>query len=312
MASPAPIPIICGPTGSGKTGAAVRLAASYPIEIVSADSRQIIRHLDIGTAKPTSQEREAVAMHLLDLIEPGQRYTAFRFIDDATAAINDIFARNKLPVVVGGTGLYLRALTDGIVEIEEEDMSLRDALEREMEQLGPAAMYEQLERIDPLEAARTHPNNRVRVLRALEIYRRTGRTRSELAETGHYRRSGFDFTAFCLAPPRDELYARINDRVDAMMTGGFLEEVRRLAGEGRSDAVRRANVLGYVELLDHFEGKYSLAEAVALIKQHHRRYAKRQLTWFRNQTAARFYENSDRLTEAVAVALDGFRPDRTE
>lgn len=312
MASPAPIPIICGPTGSGKTGVAVRLAASYPIEVVSADSRQIIRHLDIGTAKPTQQERDAVATHLLDLIEPGERYTAFRFIDDATAAIKNIFTRDKLPVVVGGTGLYLRALTDGIVEIEEEDMSVRDALEREMEQLGPAAMYEQLERIDPLEAARTHPNNRVRVLRALEIYRRTGRTRSELAETGHYRRSGFDFTPFCLAPQREELYERINGRVDGMMASGFLEEVRRLVDEGRAEAVRRANVLGYVELLDHLEGKYSLAEAVALIKQHHRRYAKRQLTWFRNQTAARFYESSDRLTEAVATALDRFRPDKSE
>jgi len=179
-----PIPIVCGPTACGKTGIALELAPSYPLEIVSADSRQVVRHLDIGTAKPTAEERAIAPHHLIDLIEPGQRYTAFRFIDEATAAIDSILAREHVPVVVGGTGLYLRALTDGVVEIENDDLGIRERLERDMEELGPEAMHERLQSIDPLEAAAVHPHNTVRVIRALEICHLTGRGKAELVTTG--------------------------------------------------------------------------------------------------------------------------------
>ena len=147
-----PILIISGPTGSGKTAAAVELATSQPIEVVSADSRQIIRHLDIGTAKPTAEEQAAVRCHLIDIIEPGERYSAFRFIDDAVDSIRDILARGRIPVVVGGTGLYIRALTEGVVEIDQPDMAIRDRLEAELSETGSAEMHRRLAEIDPEEA----------------------------------------------------------------------------------------------------------------------------------------------------------------
>jgi len=297
------IPIICGPTGAGKTGVAVALADSFPLEVVSADSRQIVRHLYIGTAKPTAEESAAVAFHLVDIIEAGERYTAFRFIDDANAAIADILNRHRVPVVVGGTGLYLRALTEGIVEIEDTDLTIRERLEREMEEIGPEAMYARLEQVDPLEAAGVHPNNRVRVIRALEIFELTGRSRSELAVTGRYRKGEYEFKYFCLAQPRDELYRRINNRVGLMMEAGLLDEVKRLVAEGREDALRRANVIGYNELLSHLDGQCELDEAVALIKQNHRRYAKRQLTWFRHQVNAHVYDRREALETALKPML---------
>ena len=306
MGSKPLIPIICGPTGAGKTGAAVALAARFPIEVISADSRQIVRHLDIGTAKPTVDESAAVAFHLVDIIEPGERYTAFRFIDEANAAIADILNRRRVPVVVGGTGLYLRALTEGIVEIEDTDLTIRERLEREMEEIGPEAMYARLEQVDPLEAAKVHPNNRVRVIRALEIFELTGRSRSELAVTGRYRKGEYDFAYFCLAQPRDELYRRINERVDCMMAAGLLEEVKRHVAEGRQEALCRANVIGYNELLLHLDGQFELDEAIALIKQNHRRYAKRQLTWFRHQVKARLFDRREALEAALIPMLETF------
>ncbi len=301
-----PIPIICGPTGAGKTGVAVEAANRFPIEVVSADSRQIIRDLNIGTAKPTRREQAAVPMHLIDIIEPGERYSAFRFIDDANAAIEDILSRQSVPVVVGGTGLYLRALTEGIVEIDEEDLNIRRRLEAEMDELGPEAMHDRLASVDPIEAGKTHPNNRVRVIRALEIFELTGRSRSELAATGRYRKAEYPFVYFCLAPPRGELYERINQRVDRMMADGLLEEVRGLVEQGKEEAIRRANVIGYNEMLGHLDGRLTLDEAVALLKQTHRRYAKRQMTWFRHQTGAIFAENGDRVLVELFGALGRF------
>ncbi len=306
MAERAPIPVIAGPTGAGKTAAAVELARDYPIEIVSADSRQIIRHLDIGTAKPTPDERAAVRFHLVDIIEPGERYAAFRFIDDAGAAIKDILQRGKIPLVVGGTGLYLRALTEGIVEIENDDMTVRQKLEDEMEEFGPEAMFERLEKIDPLEAARTHPNNKIRVIRALEVYYLTGRSRSELAVTGRYRKVEHDFVCFCLAQDREVLYARINERVDRMMEAGLLEEVEALLAAGKRASLEAANVIGYNELLGHLDGRLTLEEAVALIKQNHRRYAKRQLTWFRHQGDYRFVDNAAALASEIRPYMENF------
>jgi len=174
-----PIPIICGPTGSGKTSVAVQLAAGFPIEIISADSRQVIKHLDIGTAKPTPDEQQAVRFHLIDLIEPGERYSAFQFIEDCDTAAGDIIGRKRIPVVVGGTGLYLKALTEGVVEIEQDRPEIRQHLEDEMARLGPEVMHRRLVELDPAEAERIHANNRVRVLRALEIYELTRRVQEK-------------------------------------------------------------------------------------------------------------------------------------
>lgn len=299
------IPIICGPTGSGKTTAALSLAADHPVEIVSADSRKIIRHLNIGTAKPSPEQQRRVRFHLIDMIEPGERYSAFRFIDDANLAIESIRSRKKLPVVVGGTGLYLRALTEGVVELEADDMAIRDRLEKEMEELGAPKMHERLEEIDPLEAASIHPHNKVRLIRALEIFYLTGKPKSELAATGAYRKSKYRFDYYCLLPDRDKLYERINERVDRMMEMGLLGEVKQLIDRGLRQQIRKANVIGYNEMLEHIDGNLSLAEGVSMIKQNSRRYAKRQSTWFRRQTRAEFFADSPSLLRALETGRDG-------
>ncbi len=284
-----PIPIICGPTASGKTAVALELASHAPIEIVSADSRQLVRHLDIGTAKPTAAERARVPFHLIDIIEPGERYSAFRFINDATRVIKEILKRGHQPMLVGGTGLYLRALTDGVVEIEQGDMLIRQDLERQMDELGPEALHARLREIDPLEASKIHPNNRVRVMRALEIFYLTGKSKSEVTATGSYRKSDFRFEYHCILPERARLYKRINERVDEMLEQGWVAEVEGMAVQGMAEQVRRANIIGYSDLLNYIEGLISLDEAVSSIKQNTRRYAKRQVTWFTRQGNCKYY-----------------------
>ena len=301
MDSSTPIPIICGPTGSGKTAIAVALAGDYPVEIVSADSRQVIKHLNIGTAKPTPEESKRVRFHLIDIVEPGERYSAYRFASEAEKIIGEILGREHIPLVVGGTGLYLRALSEGVVEIEEEDMQLRERLEEEMKEIGPDAMYRKLEGIDPLEAARLHPNNQVRVIRALEIYYLTGKTKSELVLTGSYNKSDRNYSYYCLALPREKLYERINERVDSMLTEGLLEELQCLIKQGKGEGIKKANVIGYAELIDYIEGNCSLEAAVAMIKQNSRRYAKRQMTWFRHQSGCRMYADAESLCKSLAL-----------
>ncbi len=297
------IPIICGPTATGKTGVALELADTFPIEIVSADSRQILRRLEIGTAKPTVEEQRRARFHVIDVIDPGERYTAFRFIDDATAAIEDILGRGKVPLVVGGTGLYLRALTEGVVEIDSEDMDIREELEQQMDKLGPQRMHDRLAEVDPLEAAVIHPNNKVRVIRALEMFYLTGKSKSELVVTGAYKSSPFAFRYFCLMPSRSDLYEVINARVDQMMHQGLLEEVQALIAAGWKDRIAAANVIGYKEILQYLDELVTLEEAVSLVKQNTRRYAKRQSTWFRKLDHGDIYESRGEVIDAVAAYL---------
>jgi len=300
-----PIPVVCGSTGSGKTAVAVTLAAELPIEVISADSRQLLKQLDIGTAKPTAEERAAVRTHLIDLIEPGTRYTAYRFIEDCDTAIDDILNRGAIPVVVGGTGLYLRAITDGVVKIEQDRPEIRQQLERDLERLGSEAMFHRLTELDPVEAERIHPNNLVRMMRALEICVLTSQPKSKLIADGAYKRSKYTYSFFCLLPERGELYDRINERVEVMMEAGLLEEVEHLVAQGWKDRLRRANVIGYEKLLDYLDGQCSLEEAVAMIKQNSRRYAKRQMTWFRHQTECIDFSDRKSLLVALRDELTG-------
>lgn len=297
------IPIICGPTGSGKTSVALEISKKHNVEIVSADSRQIIKYLNIGTAKPTQVELNACTFHLVDIIEPGERYSAFNFIDDAEQAIDTIAKQNKIPLIVGGTGLYLRALTDGVVEIKQEDFSIREKLEIELEEHGTEFMHRKLEAIDPLESAKIHPNNKYRIVRALEIFYLTGHSKSELLTTGKYRNSKHKFTYYCLAPNRELLYERINNRVDQMLIDGLVNELNDLVALGYKDKIEKANVIGYGELLQHLDGHISFDEAIAMIKQNSRRYAKRQMTWFRKQAELTFFEETAELIEAIQVSL---------
>jgi tRNA dimethylallyltransferase len=298
------IPIICGPTASGKTGLALKLAADRPVEIVNADSRQIIRYLDIGTAKPTEAEQARAPFHLVDIIDPGERYNAFRFLQDANRIVGEILKRDATPLVVGGTGLYLRALTEGVVEISSTDMTIRARLEEEMEELGAAAMHERLQNIDPLEAAKVHRNNRNRIIRALEIFYLTGKPKSELIVTGAYKKSEQKFRYFCLMPDRQQLYETINARVDQMMDVGLLAEIQTLVEEGWKPQLRTAHVIGYDELLDHIDGRSSLEDAVALMKQNSRKYAKRQMTWYRHLDKSCQFADRDALLTELRDSLD--------
>ncbi|MCX6833569.1 MAG: tRNA (adenosine(37)-N6)-dimethylallyltransferase MiaA [candidate division Zixibacteria bacterium] len=304
------IPAICGPTGSGKTAIAVSLASTFPIEVVSADSRQIIRRLDIGTGKPTSEERQTVRFHLLDLIEPGERYSAYQFIEDVDAAISDIVKRKRIPMIVGGTGLYLRALVDGVIEIESDNPEIRERLQREMDTVGPDLMHRRLAEIDPAEALAIHPNNRVRVLRALEIYELTHEAKSKLMASGAYKKSRYEYDLYCLRPERAELYAAIEQRVDAMINSGLVAEVEGLVRSSLGPALRKANVIGYDEILDYLDDKCTLDEAVAMIKQNTRRYAKRQMTWFRHQLNCTFFEQAGQLADRLATEINSRREGR--
>lgn len=293
------INIICGPTGSGKSSVAFELAKLKPIEIVNGDSRQMIKHLDIGTAKPNADEQNLVKIHLIDIFEPGSKYSAFKFIDDANRAIKKILSNNKIPLIVGGTGFYLRALTDGVVEIGEAEFEVKERLETEMESLGAEQMHKKLMTVDPLEAHKIHPNNKVKVLRALEIFYTTGKSKSEIAATGIYHKSEYKFNYFCLAPKREDLYKSINNRVDEMIEKGLLAEIRELITKGYKSAIKISNVIGYNEMIDHLEGLLTFEDAVNLIKQNSRRYAKRQVTWFKKQGNLTYFENRANLLKLL-------------
>ena len=298
-------PIVCGPTASGKSTVALRLAESYPIEIISADSRQVIKQLNIGTAKPTPAELKQVPVHLIDLVEPGEKYSAVKFMADTDRVIPTIVDRRRIPVVVGGTGLYLRALTEGLVTIDSEVGEIRTRLENEARQLGAEGMHAQLAKIDPDEARRIHPNNLRHVLRALEIYHQTGQIKSKLVANGTYKRSVNKFRYFCVAPPREELYDRINKRVDKMIADGWLEELESLIKAGLKERIRQAEVIGYTELLEYIDNQTSFDETLDLIRQNTRRFAKRQMTWYRGQGISQFYASESECHEALCEFLDG-------
>jgi tRNA dimethylallyltransferase len=270
---------VVGPTGVGKSTLAEQLARKYGGDIVSADSMQVYRGMDIGTAKTPLADR-AVPYHCIDLVSPGEPYSAARFQTDAREAIEAIAARSRLPVLVGGTGLYVRAALDDLRFPAGEAVSpLRIQLEREAELLGAQALYERLQERDPESAALIHPNNVRRTIRALEMAEE-GTSYARQASGFADRRSLYDTTMIGLTMRRDVLYQRIDARVDAMMASGLLDEVRRLLASGFRDALTAAAAIGYKELVPVLEEDADPDQAVVAIKQASRRYAKRQLSWF--------------------------------
>ncbi|MEK7774917.1 MAG: tRNA (adenosine(37)-N6)-dimethylallyltransferase MiaA [Candidatus Zixiibacteriota bacterium] len=296
------IPVICGPTASGKSATAIALAEEFPIEIVSADSAQVVRYLDIGTAKPSRQQQEIAPTHCIDLIEPGERYSAFRFINDADTAIDSILSRGKLPIVVGGTGLYIKALMHGIVATDKPDPAIRIQLERDARTDGPESLHKRLAELDPESAAEIHPSNLIRVVRALEINIATGMTRRHLLQASVHQKSRFQFVARVLQPHREMLYSWINQRVDRYMDEGFLAEVQALSTNGLAPAVRSSAVIGYSELLDYLDGCATLEQSLNTIRMNTRRYAKRQVTWFKAQQDMDFFV--DKMALKVVLLED--------
>ena len=294
------IPVLTGATGAGKSSLAYRLMDEFPnIELISADSRQIYKYLDIGTAKPTHDEMKKYPMHLVDCIEPGERFTAFDFVEKSRNLIDSLFKKNTLPLICGGTGLYIRSLVEGIVEIPEDDLGYRDKLIDEASSKGPKYLYEKLQKVDPVEAERIHPHNIKKIIRALEIFHLTGKPKSELMSENKSNEYPYSFQTVCFVPPRDELYDRINQRVDLMMDEGLLAEAEGLYKGALKSAIRRVNVIGYEELFRHFDGDLSLEEAVNLIKQNSRRYAKRQITWFHGSKDISIFDNPEDIYENI-------------
>ena len=271
--------VICGPTAAGKTAIAVGTARLVNGAIVSADSMQIYKELSIGTAKPTKEELDGVECRLIDFVEPDGDYNVFRFKQDAEREIADVISEGKTPILCGGTGLYIDVLTSNTeLSAESSDGSVRADLKKQAETLGSAELHRQLEAVDKASADRIHPNDAKRVIRALEIYRVTGKPQSEW-DADSARESNYSlFRVLVTCRDRAKLYERIDRRVEAMFEAGLLEEARRVFE--RFDA-GRISAIGYPELFAYFRGECGLDEATARIKQYSRNYAKRQLTWFR-------------------------------
>jgi len=277
-----PIAVLTGPTGTGKTDIALALAREFPIEIVSVDSAQVYRGLDIGSAKPSREIRARVAHHLVDLVEPSASYSAGQFVRDAAQAIDDIESRGRVPLLVGGTMLYLRALTGGIAELPERDAGIRARLDEEAAAHGWPALHARLSVIDPAAAARIHPNDAQRIQRALEVHAVGGRPISELQRLT-LRPLERDFSIVALIPgDRARLHAALEHRFSQMMAAGFLREVGALYARGDlSEAHPAIRAVGYRQLWAHFAGSYSLETAVTRAVAATRQLAKRQMTWLR-------------------------------
>lgn len=273
-----PLVILSGPTAAGKSRLALHLAEKMNGEIISADSRQIYRGLDIGTAKPSQDELNKVPHHLLDILDPDKVFSAYDYQEIASKTIHEILSRGKLPLLVGGTGLYIRAVLDGFDFPSEATPELKEELEQRAAEMGTYALHQDLQKVDPVAASRIHPHDLFRIMRALEVYHATGKPISSQREKK--KEPNYNFVYFCLTDDRQKLYDRINARVLAMMDQGLLEETRRIV-EKYGYSLPVLKTIGYKELIDYLRGEYSLERAVELIQQHTRNYAKRQLIWFR-------------------------------
>lgn len=281
--------VIAGPTASGKTALAVELALRAGGEIVSADSQQVYRHFDIGTAKPSAEELAAVPHHLLSVVEPPEAFSAAEYQRRADAAIADIASRSKPVFIVGGTGLYLRVLLHGVVEAPGAAPELRASMEALAAAEGREAVHRKLAEVDPETAARLPPNDLVRVVRALEIHAQTGVPASEFRRAHAFAPDRYPFRLYVLEPPREALYGTINARTEAMFARGLVEETRGLLARGFADAAPMRSV-GYVQARAVVEERMTLQEAIQDTAQETRRYAKRQLTWFRKESGAVFVQ----------------------
>lgn len=298
-----PLLVIVGPTAVGKTAFCVELAQRLPAEIVTADSMQVYRGMDIGTAKPTDEERRGVPHHGIDLVDPDEECNVADYRGHALAAIGAIHERGKLPILSGGTGLYVRAVVDEFLFPERgADWEFRRRLEKEAERLGRPALHARLQAVDPETAARLHPNDLRRVVRALEVYERTGRPLSEHLREARGKASPFDLLMFGLTRPREELYARINDRVHEQIRAGLVEEVAALLERGLDENDVSMKGLGYKEIIGYLKGRYSLDEAITMLQRDTRHYARRQLTWFRADKRIQWIDLSEYndLTSAMA------------
>jgi tRNA dimethylallyltransferase len=286
--------VIVGPTCSGKTTFSLKLAELIPSEIISADSRQIYKYLDIGTAKPSKQQLEKFPHHLIDVLDPSENYDSSMFEKDAESSIEKIFKQSKIPVVVGGSGLYIKALIDGIFETADKDEEFRKELLQKRKEFGNEFLYDELKKVDSLSASKMLPQNWKRVIRALEVFHSTG----EPIWKHHQKQSTsktkkYNFKQFGLNWDRKVLYENINQRVDWMIENGLIDEVKNILNMRYDKNLNSLNTVGYKEIIQYLEGIFSLDRAVELIKRNTRHYAKRQLTWFKKDKRIHWFEVND-------------------
>lgn len=295
-----PLVVLTGPTAVGKTALSIAFAKAIDGEIISADSMQVYRGMDIGSAKIKKEEMDGVPHHLLDILEPDEPFNVMIFQQLAKKAIREIYDRGHIPILTGGTGFYIQSVLYDIAFTEETDNSVRIRLEREAEEKGAEYLHEKLMKVDPVTAENIHANNIKRVIRALEFYELNGYPLSEHNERERQRKSPYLFRYYVLNEPRELLYERIEKRVDQMLTEGLVAEVEALRERGCTRSLVSMQGLGYKEILDHLAGICTLEEAIDTIKKDTRHFAKRQLTWFRREREVTWVEK-DRFKNAQEV-----------
>lgn len=297
--------VICGPTASGKTALSIELAKKINGEIVSSDSMQIYKDMTIGTAKPEKEEMQGIKHYLIDFVSPDKRYSVADFKEDAIKAIEDILSKGKQPIVVGGTGLYVDSLIYGIeyqdIEIDEE---YRKKLEQEIDEKGLENLYKKASQIDPEAIKKISPNDKKRIMRILEIYHSTGKTKTEQEVESRKNEVKYDYKVFAINMDREKLYERINKRVDIMIEKGLIEEVQKLTNKYNNFPTAMQG-LGYKEVVAYLNGDYSKEEMIEKIKMETRRYAKRQLTWFRKNKETIWIDGLDDIQNNINIILEG-------
>jgi tRNA dimethylallyltransferase len=272
--------IVCGPTGIGKTAVAIDVAQHFNAEIINADSMQVYKFLDIGTAKPTHAEQSRVPHHMIDVVEPDEPFDAAQFSEYARAKIIELYQQGITPFVVGGTGLYIKALLYGLFKAELSDPDIRNRLKEEAALSGIGHLYERLKKLDPITARRLHPNDTYRIIRALEVSETTGKAISEYHSEHDFSEERYQALKIGLNMDRTRLYERIDARVDSMIAAGFVGEVRELLKKGYASDLKSMQSIGYRHVVDFIEGHMTRHKAIETLKRDTRRFAKRQLTWF--------------------------------
>ena len=304
--------VICGPTASGKTALSIELAKKVNGEIVSCDSMQIYKEMDIGTAKPTVEEMQGIKHYMIGIISPNERYSVADYKKDAKKAIREILNKGKVPIVVGGTGLYIDSL---IYEIEYQDIEFdkeyREHLEKEVKEKGLEELYNVAKEIDPEAIEKISKNDKKRILRILEIYHATGENKTEQERKSRQKEVEYDYKVYALNMDREKLYDRINKRVDKMIEEGLIQEVEKIYKK-YNDFPTAMQGLGYKEVVEYLEGKLTKEEMIEKIKQETRRYAKRQLTWFRKNKQTIWLDvGKNTIQNNIEIILEGLKVERT-
>lgn len=297
--------VICGPTASGKTALSIELAKKINGEIISSDSMQIYKDMNIGTAKPTAEEMQGIKHYLIDFVSPNERYSVADYKKDAKKAIKEIIQKGKRPIIVGGTGLYVDSL---IYEIEypniEFDENYRNSLEKQVEEKGLAELYKKAQEIDPEAVQKISKNDKKRILRILEIYHATGKNKTEQEKLSRKKEVEYDYSIYALNWEREKLYERINKRVDIMIEQGLIEEVKEIYTKYDKFPTAMQG-LGYKEVVEYLEKQITKEEMIEKIKQETRRYAKRQLTWFRKNKQTIWLNAQDKIQNNIQIILEG-------